>query len=52
MSVGRLIAQYIETLVDQDEAYERARGQALALLDGGFHLGGEIAASRDEWHER
>jgi hypothetical protein len=24
----------------------------LALLDEGFHLGGEIRAGRDEWHER
>lgn len=51
-SISQLVAQYIETLVGQDDAYERAQRQAVALLDSGFHLGGEIAASRDEWHER
>jgi hypothetical protein len=24
----------------------------VALLDKGFHLGGVIRATRDEWHER
>jgi hypothetical protein len=31
-------------------AYERAQRRALALLDQGFHLGGRIEATRDEWH--
>lgn len=51
-SISRLLAQQIETLVGEDDAYERARRRALALLDRGFHLGGRIEASRDEWHER
>lgn len=34
------------------EAYERAQRQALSLMDKGFHMGGEIRATRDEWHER
>jgi addiction module HigA family antidote len=33
-------------------AYERAHRQATALLDEGFHLGGEMLAGRDEPHER
>jgi antitoxin HigA-1 len=32
--------------------YERAHGQATALLDQGFHLGGAIRARRDEGHDR
>jgi hypothetical protein len=36
----------------EDEAYERAERQAAALLDQGFHLGGVIRSTRDEWHER
>ena len=36
----------------EDEAYERARRQAISLLDQGLHLGGVIRASRNEWHER
>jgi hypothetical protein len=51
-SISGLLAQQIEILVGEDEAYERARHQAEALLDRGFHLGGRIRASRDEWHER
>ena len=51
-SISGLLARQIELLVDDDEAYERAERQALALLEKGFHLGGEIRASRDELHER
>ena len=35
-------------LIANEEAYERAERQALALLEKGFHLGGAIGASRDE----
>lgn len=51
-SISGLLAQQIEILVGEEEAYERAERQAAALLDQGFHLGGVIRASRDEWHER
>ena len=51
-SISGLLAQEIESLVGEEEAYERAERQALALLDKGFHLGGVIRASRDELHER
>ena len=51
-SISRLLARELESLVGDEEAYERAERQALALLDKGFHLGGEIRAGRDEWHER
>jgi hypothetical protein len=51
-SISRLLAAQIETLVGEDEAYEQARRRAMALLDRGFHLGGRIEATRDEWHER
>lgn len=50
-SISSLLSQEIESLVANEEAYERAERQALALLDKGFHLGG-IIASRDELHER
>jgi len=36
----------------EDELYERAKKHALAMLDRGFHLGGEFKVSRDELHER
>ena len=51
-SISGLLAEQIEFLVGEDEAYERAERQALSVLDQGFHLGGVIHATRDEWHER
>jgi hypothetical protein len=51
-SISGLLAEQIEILVGEEEAYERAERQAKMLLDQGFHLGGVIRASRDEWHER
>jgi hypothetical protein len=51
-SISGLLAQQIEALVGEDDEYEQAQRQALALLDQGFHLGGRIASTRDEWHER
>jgi len=51
-SISGLLADQIELLVGEEEAYERAERQALNLLDRGFHLGGVISASRDELHER
>jgi hypothetical protein len=51
-SISGLLAQQIEILVGEEEAYQRAERQATLLLDQGFHLGGVIRTSRDEWHER
>jgi hypothetical protein len=51
-SISGLLAEQIEILVGEEEAYERAERQATALLDQGFHLGGVIRATRDELHER
>lgn len=51
-SISGLLAEQIEILVGEEEAYEQAQRRATELLDQGFHLGGVIRASRDEWHER
>lgn len=51
-SISGLVAEQIEILVGDVETYERARQQATALLDRGFHLGGVIRTTGDEWHER
>jgi len=51
-SISGLLAEQIEILIGEEEAYERAQRQATELLDQGFHLGGVIRATRDEWHER
>ncbi len=50
-SISGLLATQLEILVGEEEAYERAERQATALLDRGFHLGGVIRSTRDEWHE-
>ena len=51
-SISGLLAEQIELLVGEEEAYERAERQATTLLDRGFHLVGVIRSSRDDWHER
>ena len=51
-SISRLLAEQIEALVRQDEVYESAQRQALALLDQGFHMGGLARLDRSELHDR
>ena len=51
-SISGLLAQEIESLVGNEEAYGCAERHAKALLDEGFHLAGVIRARRDELHER
>jgi len=51
-SISGLLAEQIEALVGEDDAYEQAQRRALALLDHGLRLGGRIESTRDEWHER
>lgn len=51
-SISGLVAAQIEKLVDEDDAYERARRQALALLGRGFHLGGDWKVERAALHDR
>ena len=51
-SVSGLLARQLEILVGEEEAYELAERQAVALLDEGFHLGGAVPVSREELHER
>ncbi|MBX3030440.1 MAG: hypothetical protein KF809_09790 [Chloroflexi bacterium] len=52
-SVSRLVADEIERLVGDAEAYERAKADALEMLDRGFDLGSNgVLVSRDELHER
>jgi hypothetical protein len=51
-SISGLLAKQIEILVGEEEIYERAERQAMALLDEDFHLGGDAPASREKLHER
>jgi hypothetical protein len=51
-TISKLLAEQIESLVGEEEAYQLAERQALALLDKGFSLGGVIRGTRQEWHEQ
>lgn len=51
-SISGLVAAQIEALVSADDAYDRAKRQALELLDGGFHLGGVHRTDRAQLHDR
>lgn len=51
-SISGLLAEQIETLTGEDEAYQKAKRSAVALMRKGFHLGGVLTATRDELHER
>lgn len=51
-SISGLLAEEIEKLVGEEDAWERSERSALALLEHGFQLGGLITASRDELHDR
>lgn len=51
-SISGLLAEEIERLAGAEDVWERSERAPLALLDQGFHLGGRIRSTRDEWHER
>ena len=50
-SVSKLLSDELERLVGQSERYQKVRAEALADLDRGLRLGGQVA-SRDALHER
>jgi tryptophan 2,3-dioxygenase len=53
-SVSGLLTQTLESLVQQEDAYARARQRHLRWLEQGVDLGtgGQILTRRDELHER
>jgi len=52
VSLSRLVADQLEKLVREDQAYAAARQRALRRLKTGFDLGWEKPAGRDELHDR
>ena len=52
ISLSRLVAEQLESLVREDQAYAAARQRALQQLKNGFDLGWEKPQSRDELHDR
>lgn len=51
-SISGLLTQQIDALIGEDEAYQRAKRHARAMLRKGFHMGGGPLPTRDELHER
>jgi len=51
-SISGMLAEQIESLVDNDDAMERAAKSAIARMERGLHMGGGRLSSRDELHER
>jgi hypothetical protein len=50
-SISALVAEKIEEVAGEDDAYEAARRRAVRLLDKGFHFGGRVP-KRESLHER
>lgn len=51
-SISGLVAEQIEALIGNDDAYERAAASAIARMKRGYHLGGGPMVSRGELHDR
>ena len=51
-SLSRMLGDELARAVAEAERYDQARTKALADLAAGFHLGGAIRVSREEWHDR
>jgi len=51
-SVSTMLGQELQRIIESAENYEVSRKKAIAHLRTGYHLGGEITASREELHER
>jgi hypothetical protein len=51
-SVSAMLAERLETLVQERKGYQQARKRALSRLRAGFDLGFAPPRSRDELHER
>ena len=51
-SVSRLLAEQIRELAVRDESFAAAQRTALAALARGYHMGGTIKATREDWHDR
>ena len=52
VSLSRFVADQLEWLVREEQAFAAARQRALRQLKKGFDLGWEKPGSRDELHDR
>lgn len=51
-SISGMLSQELQKIIDDSEEYELFKRKALININQGFHLGGKIAVSREEFHER
>jgi metal-responsive CopG/Arc/MetJ family transcriptional regulator len=51
-SLSDLMRGALEEKVKEESGYQRARDRQVALMERGFDLGGSMALTRDELHER
>ncbi len=51
-SISGLMTSELERLVAEEDAYERAKSRAFAMMEKGFPLGGSHHLNRDALHER
>ena len=51
-SLSAFLAEQIQSMSEEEQAYQRAKRVALKLLEQGFHFGGGKLPSRSELHER
>lgn len=51
-SLSRLVADQLQLLVQEEQAYAAARRRAVHKLKAGFDMGWEEPENRDELHER
>ena len=52
ISLSRLVARHLETLVRGDQIYAASRRRALTRLRQGYDMGGDRPLGRDEVHDR
>ena len=51
-SISALIAEQVDRLTQEDDAYEQAMKRSIARMEQGFHMGGVHDWDRDSLHDR
>ena len=51
-SISKIMSEYLNELVDNEDRYEAAKRSALRTLKKGFHLGGHLNWKREDLYER
>jgi len=51
-SISGMLSHELQKILDDSEEYELFKRKALVNINKGFYLGGKIAVSREELHER